>query len=425
MMDLSAEMAPVLAEQYADMLSLDFRSRQTQLTSLNHNLGDLMVWDLRMQAYLHGLLLLKEEAGRYFDDRLLSPLSQGDVFALGTFAFVSGNPALLEGCCRLAQALPSLLTVLGYVMEWTPVASPLWRLIDGYPALQLMAGWHRPDIRLQNTLDRADMTSLVTQAAVIPALVLALSRQSHPEYSSFINQWVISGDDRILCGVLTAILTRNLPSDGLPVQDLLRQLMLAKSENIRLQAARLALLCTSVQQNDTLHFILTQAGDIRLHIQALGIAGKAVHMTHLREYLEVPEYARLAAASISLLTGSQPEADGWGGTTPARSPGEMTAGGDIPENDPDDALTWPDAQAFEQWWRRHAQDFELEPSYLGGKPVHPSGMLHILYSGAMAMRPLAAMRWQHLTGRTLFSLSAPAPVQRQQLHGLMTQENPI
>lgn len=417
-------MAPALAEQYADMLSLDFRSRQAQLTSLNHNMDDLMAWDLRLQAYLDGLLLLKDEAGRYFETQLLSPLSRGDVFALGTFAFASDNGSLLEGCCRLTQALPSLLTVLGCVMEWAPVASPLWRRIDDYPVLRVLAGWHRPDIALQSAVNQADMASLITLPAVIPALVLALARQSHPEYSTIINERVVSGDARVISGVLTAILTRDLPTGGLPIQALLRQLMLAKSEDIRLQATRLALLCTSIPHEDTLAFIQTQTKDIRLYIQALGIAGTGAHITRLREYLDVPEYARLAAATVSLLTGSRPEVDGWVGTAPVYSPSEPDTSENIPDSDSDDTLTWPDVPAFELWWRRHAQDFDPEQSYLGGQPITPSGMLHILHSGAMAMRQLAAMRWQHITGRTLFLPSAPATVQQQQLQLLMTQDNP-
>lgn len=424
-MTLHSEMAPALAEQYADMLSLDFRTRQAQLTSLNHNLDDLMAWDLRMQAYLNGLCLLEKEAEKYFESQLLSPLSRGDVFALGTFAFTHGNATLLEGCCRLTQALPSLLPVLGSVMEWAPTASPLWKHIDDYPTLRLLASWHRPDIELHKAVSQFDLALMTNQPAVVPALALALSQRVPQEYSAAIHQWVQSDDVRIICAMLTAILTRKLSTSGLPVEALLHQVMLAKSEETQLQAARLALLCTSIPHSETLTFIRTQTNNPRLYIQALGIAGAAAHISVLREYLEVPEYARLAAASVSLLTGSRPEADGWAGTAPLFIPGEQSYDEHIPASDPDDMLAWPDVPAFDLWWHRHARDFDLRHSYLGGQPVTPSGMLHVLQSGAMAMRPLAAMRWQHITGRTLFLSSAPATVQQQQLQRLMTQDNPV
>lgn len=422
MMNLKTAMAPVLAEQYSDMLSLDFRGRQSLLTSYSHSITDLMEWDTRIQTYIDGLSLLKDYSCAYFEAQLTSPLSRGDVFALGVFAAANGQPALLDGCFRLAQAMPHFLPVIAQIIEWIPATSPLWPHLSTYPALRVLSGWLRPDIQPLPPLTLSDISGLINQPTVTPALVTMLHRQGGGEYFSIVNTLVQSGDPRIVCGVLTAILTQHLPDGGQPIYSLLRQLMQAKNEDIRLQAARLALLCTHHPHTDTLTFIHPQTGDTRLYIQALGIAGTGAHIPRLREYFEVPEYARLSAAAVSTITGCSPEAGGWVGEASPQRSSQTVLDGEIPDEDADSTLSWPDAPAFDQWWRNKVGYFNPEMNFLGGQPATPSGMLRVLHSGAMALRPLAALRWQHITARTAFSLSAPAIVQKRQLQSFTTKD---
>lgn len=422
-MNLKTAVAPVLAEQYADMLALDFRARHTLLTSYSHNMGDLLAWDARMQAYIEGLLLLQNEACAYFDAQLASPLSRGDVFALGSFAAYSKNGALMDGCCRLAQAMPHFMSVMGHVIEWAPTNSILWSCIDDYPALRLLANWLRPDIRQAAQVRPAEIDGLLKQHVLTPALVYGMHGQS--EYTTVLGALLQSADPRIIWGVLTAILTRHLPDGGLPVQALLCQLMQAKQADIRLQATQLSLLCTSHSHNDTLAFIEGHIGDVRLYIQAMGVSGSVLHINTLRQFLNIPEYARLSAASISMITGAFPEVAGWANSAhPGKSAKPEIASGIIPNEDPDAALSWPDASAFDRWWQTHAHQFDRSTPYLGGYPATEAGLMNILQQGVMALRPLAALRLQQMTTHPIFSLSAPADVQHRQMQFLTIKDNP-
>lgn len=424
-MNLKTAVAPVLAEQYADMLALDFRARQALLTSYSHNVGDLLTWDARMQAYIEGLLLLRDEASVYFDEQLASPLSRGDVFALGIFAACSKNAALMDGCCRLTQAMPQFLPVMGNIIKWTPATSILWSCIEDYPALRLLTNWLRPDIRQPGPVRPAEIAGLLTQHALIPALVYGLHLQSSPDYVAIVKMLLQPADPRITCGVLTAILARRLPDGGLPVHTLLCQLMQAKQAGIRLQATQLSLLCTPHSHDDTLAYIETHTGDTRLYIQALGISGYVSHINRLREFLDIPEYTRLSTASISMITGALPEVAGWAGNAPpvlAQQP--KIANGAIPDEDPDAALSWPDAPVFDRWWQSHARQFDHPIPYLGGHPTTGTGLMKVLQQGAMALRPQAALRLQPMVAHPIFSLSAPADVQHRQMQYLTIKDNP-
>lgn len=423
-MNLKTAVAPVLAEQYADMLALDFRARQTLLTSNSHNMADLLTCDARMQAYIEGLGLLQDEACAYFDAQLASPLSRGDVFALGCFAAYSKKTALMDGCCRLTQAMPQFLPSMGNVIEWAPAKSILWPCIEYYPALRLLTHWLRPDIPQPGPLSQAEIAGLQTQHLLTPALVFGMHRQAYPDYASVVNMLVQSGDPRIICGCLTAILTRHLPDCGLPVHTLLCQLMQATQVDIRLQATQLSLLCAPYSHKDTTAYIESHLGDNRLYIQAMGLSGSVSHINRLREFLIIPEYARLSAATISMITGATPEVAGWAGNAllaPVSKP--EIAHGTIPDEDPDATLSWPDALAFERWWQRHGQQFDQSIPYLGGHPTTVTGLKRVLQQGGMALRPLAALRLQRITTHPIFSLSAPADIQHRQMQNLTIKDN--
>ncbi len=58
---LTRTVRTLLAEQYSDMLAQDYRLRNMLLSSYHHDFSSLLQFDQRIQAYLDGMLLLKEE----------------------------------------------------------------------------------------------------------------------------------------------------------------------------------------------------------------------------------------------------------------------------------------------------------------------------------------------------------------------------
>lgn len=77
MIKLETDIAPILAEQYADLLSLDYRGRSTLLNSFHHNFDHLLVWDHRMQAYVEGLQRLDKTVHGILGSSLHLPSVKG------------------------------------------------------------------------------------------------------------------------------------------------------------------------------------------------------------------------------------------------------------------------------------------------------------------------------------------------------------
>lgn len=77
MIKLETDIAPILAEQYADLLSLDYRGRSTLLNSFHHNFDHLLVWDHRMQAYVEGLQRLDKTVHGILGAAYIFPQSRG------------------------------------------------------------------------------------------------------------------------------------------------------------------------------------------------------------------------------------------------------------------------------------------------------------------------------------------------------------
>ncbi len=149
----------------------------------------------------------------------------------------------------------------------------------------------------------------------------------------------------------------------------------------------------------------------RLHIKALGWAGRIDAMPILIDYLDDPDLARVAGASLSLITGSDPARDGWMAANQRRPEQERTDD-HMPALDEDDALPWPKPEAFRAWWQSSQSRFECARQYFLGGPVAVDWMAKVIAGGPLAWRPLAAEHWQRLTHGPLFPTHLPASAQR-------------
>lgn len=307
MINLKTVIAPMLAEQYADMLSLDYRRRNGLLQSYQHNTGDLIRWDKRLQTYIAGLLYLKNDAYSYFETQLESPLSPGDVFAIGTFAFHSDNRRLLEGCLGLIQAMPHLLSVAESLIAWSPSTSSLWALALKNPIIRVIAAYQKDDLSRIPTLMDADVDKLAILPIAIPGLICVLHSQQHPGYFSVVRQLANSADIQISLVTIQALLERNLPYRDISLEVLLLRLIACSNDTIRERAVRLYLLNTEYLAVNCLNLLSQKLSDRRLYLKALGMSGIPANISILSEYLESPDYARLSAASIVMITGSSLE----------------------------------------------------------------------------------------------------------------------
>lgn len=389
-MNLRTEIAPKLAEQYADMLSLDFRRRNTLLNSWHHFTDDLLQWDKRLQAYIDGLKLLSKEGSLYFNGWSDSLLSRGDIFALGTFAFHTEDSRLLESCFSLMLAMPHLTRVAESVIAWAPSGSSLWEMAFSSPIIRVMAGHIRNDLPPCAALQDDEISRVINSSAAIPGLINTLHRQQHPDYLSIVAKLAAGEDPLIRLGTLAALLTCHLPYSDISPQDLLMKLSGSSNEMVRNQAAMLYLCNTNFPSSEYLSWLRENNSDKRLYIKSLGYSGMPENINILKEFLDDPVYARLAAVAIVMITGASPESASWKCQMPPLD-------SDLSDDDSDSALSWPEKPAFERWWKTHAIQFEPTGVYVAGHPATKEGLQNALQYGCLALHPLAKSRLCHLT----------------------------
>jgi len=403
-MNLETEIAPKLAEQYADMLSLDFRRRNTLLNSWNHFTNDLVLWDKRLQTYIEGLKYLKDDASTYFNGWSDSLLTRGDTFALGIFSFYVEDAQLLEKSLSLSLAMPHFDGVTESILAWAPSSSTLWEAIFSSPTLRMIATNIRNDLRPVPKIKDGEIDLLMSSSAPVAGLIRTLHHQQHPDYHSIIRQLVSADDPQIRLNVLKTILTHHLPHTDLAVENHLLDLLANSNEKISAEAIRLYLCNTFSPASELFKWLKENETDERLYLMAMGYSGVPANIEILKEYLDKPEYARLACAAIVAITGASPESAGWLQITPYADNAKS-------DNDRDSSLSWPDKLAFDHWWKTHAHQFDSAQMYVAGQSVTKDGLLHVLRHGCLALHPLAKSRLSHLFREPVnqsFALTYPA-----------------
>ncbi len=392
---LTRTVRPLLAEQYSDMLAQDYRLRNVLLSSYHHDSSSLLQFDRRMQTYLDGMLLLKEETSEYLRGQLQERLSPGELFSVAAFAANADDEFLLSGCLGLVQGIPRLLPSLLAVTSWMSEASALWTLIMSHPACRVFASVMREGITSPPIFTQQEVISLLENGQCVDFLLWFLRKNNSPLFVPAIKQVFSSGQEALILQGCRAILCLRPLSDEY-IEIVREQLLLlarSKKTDIRSQAVRYLLACALCEPRTLINALSEDKEDTRLLIQAMGWSGLAEYIPPLAAFFDEQRYARLSMLSTVAITGSLPERDGWQiKKEDALPPTADTNSAEIPENDPEQGVSWPDRTAFNRWWQAHQGHLDSERPYLCGQPVTSEGLKAVIANGYLNLRPLALMR---------------------------------
>ncbi|MFA9597495.1 hypothetical protein [Citrobacter telavivensis] len=407
---LTRTIRPLLAEQYADLLAQDHRSRRVLLSSYCHTLSDLVRLDQRILTCLEGMVQLKEETEDYFRGQLQEPLTAGELFSVALFAVSTDNESLLSGCLGLAQAMPRLFPVLLSVMDWMPMQSRLWPLMLSLPASRAYAATlrHRPFPPV--VFSQQDVRILIEQGRCVDYLLHYLYRSGSSLFIPAMESVFSSGHEELILQGCRAILCLRSVA-GNYTDTALKQLYLlaqSKKEGIRSSAVRYLLTHPACNPHALLSGLSEEATDTRLLIQAMGWSGLADYIPSLLTYFDTPDCARLSVLSVIAITGSLPEQDGWRRKNDEDAPVTVTTeSAVIPERDPEQGVVWPESKAFEIWWQARQEYFAAGLPYLCGQPATPDGLSSVLRRGYLNLRPLALMRMGQFSELAAFPATDP------------------
>lgn len=413
---MTASVLAHLAEHYADRLALDWRRRGALLRSPLADFPALHAWDERLEGAMDALRLLGPAARQHMRRCLDQPLNAGEVFALLSHALRNDLADLAEGAVAIACSVPRLQPALVAALAWGEPA-PLWHRIAARLPLAL-----RFDVAASRHADAPGLLACALAALDAPgrgpaSLAAAWrclrQRGERGRAPRLIEQAIHHLDDRdelLRRQAAHAVLVLAPGAyQALAVEALLD---IVHSAGAQCEpAAR----CLAVYQPDRLLKLMGDPGSspperTRLHLQAMGWAGDIAVVPRLIEHLDAPAHARLAAASLRLLTGLCPVRDDWQGEPlHAASAGHADADSpDIPADDPDAGLPWPSRAAFAALWSSVRGRHGGPQSRLGGQPTSADHLWTVLRDGPLAWRPLAAAHLQRLRLGALFPVRQPA-----------------
>ncbi|WP_334022049.1 hypothetical protein [Burkholderia orbicola] len=413
---LIASTAEALADRYADLLAMGWRRRTNMLTSSAVDFSDLAEFDDQLLAALESLLLLGKPATLRMQVSTPDPVRAGEMFAMTLYALASDNHEMLDACQALATAIPDLRGGMVDAFEWAPATPRVRASIEALPSsirLPLVGVRHRdfPGIAHQ-ALEQLQTIQEPTAVEIADALQLVQGVGRH-DLASAAQRYLdhVSPDVRFTAAQTLLALA---PADHTPSAcDTFDQLLSDSAVDTGGFRTALRSLTLHAPDRAARHLErLAQSGEIRLYLIALGWLGRISAVPVLMEHLAEPQTARVAAASLSLITGADPVRDDWQGPKMLLNGADELADNEIPDVDPDAHLPWPDAAAFAAWWHVHGPRFGNANGYFAGRPITPEWLGEVLISGPLAWRPLAAEHLQRLTCGPRFPTRLSAPAQR-------------
>ena len=163
----------------------------------------------------------------------------------------------------------------------------------------------------------------------------------------------------------------------------------------------------------------TQSKDVlRQAVQGAGIIGDPLYIPWLIQMMVIPDVARVAGESFSMITGVDIAYHDLDSEWPegfAAGPTEDPEDENV-EMDSDEDLPWPDPNLIQGWWEKNKNHFQAGTRYLVGKPISIEHCLQVLRTGYQRQRRAAALELALLQPEEpLFNTSAPGFRQQQWL----------
>ena len=159
-------------------------------------------------------------------------------------------------------------------------------------------------------------------------------------------------------------------------------------------------------------------GSARLAVIGAGTIGDPISIPWLIEQMKIPDLARVAGESLTMITGVDIAYEDLEGDRPAgfeSGPTEDPQDENV-EMDPDENLPWPNPELIQRWSNSHRANFQNGTRYLIGKPIAEEWLQQVLQIGRQRQRAAAAVELVlKRPGQPLFEVRAPAFRQQQML----------
>jgi len=402
--------------QHAEEAAFLWGLRDVAIHRPHYNLRDLAKLDERVEAHIDGLRVAGED-GWKLCRKELGWEEEGEVFAAALLAFEAGEEGrvgeVLEVGTKTPQLSRGLISSLGWI-SWPRAEVQIKKLAVSKSAVLRRVGVaaaavHRqdPGRPLEDALSDADLP-LRARA------LRAVGELGRSDLRPYLGRNLKGEDDECrFWAAWSSVLLRD--RYAIPVvQSFVTSKTRRREQALTLAMRRMEFESAHPWQQELAH----KAESARLAVIGAGAIGDPVLVPWLIEQMAVPNLARVAGESFSMITGTdlayedleRKKPDGFE-SGPTDDPEDENV-----EMDPDDNLPWPEPVLISKWWGAHQGEFQKGVRYLLGKPVDDDWLGQVLRIGRQRQRAAAALELAMLNpGQPLFEVRAPGFRQQQML----------
>jgi uncharacterized protein (TIGR02270 family) len=410
---------PEIVCQHAEEAGFLWLLRDAAVRAPHYLLNDLARLDGRVEAHLDGLRVNGAPGWEIVKSALLEAGEPGEVFAASLLAFESGAPDQIQQVIEVGTAAPEATRGLISALGWLPsetAEKPIRTLLNAEaPALRrvgiaaaaahrlrprgdiLQAAFASDDVSLKARAFRAAGELGLVDTHITLRANLRAKDSTVRFWAAWSNALLNGHKDAVAC-------LQNVAEAGGPFAE---------------RAAQMAM--RRLAPNDAklwLKRLVKDLGQKRIAVIAAGSFADPEIIPFLMDQMKVPELARVAGESFSLITGAHIAYDKLEGEKPEG----FEAG---PNEDPKDEnvtmdadldLAWPDPALVRKWWNSRQGSFAKGTRYLLGQPITLESLRQALKTGYQRQRAAAALELAILNpGRPLFEVRAPGRRQQAML----------
>jgi uncharacterized protein (TIGR02270 family) len=397
-----------ITHQHAEEAAVIWSVREMGIHRRRWSFRGITKTDERIEAHIDGL----RSAGDGAWDICCEALDQGgagEIFAAAVLAFESGDEGrireVLEVGTKSPELLRGLVSALGWI-SWAQAEGQVKKLLASKSAVLRRVGIAASAINRQDpgrALEYAVSDADLPLRARALRAVGELGRTDLRPY--FERNWKAEDEECRFWAAWSSVLFRD--RYAIPV---LRSFVSPKSRR-KEQALTLALRLMELESAHAWQRELAQKPESkRLAVIGAGAIGDPALVPWLIEQMAVPDLARVAGESFSMITGVDLAFQDLEGKKPEgfESGPNDDPNDDNVEMDPDDNLPWPAPELITKWWAQHHADFAAGARHLLGKPMTDEWLRQVLRTGRQCQRAAAALELAMLNpGQPLFEVRAP------------------
>lgn len=401
-------------DQHVGDLPFLWGLRSGAVSAPHYSLRDLARLDGRVEAHIDGLRVAGEEGWRLCRKELAWQ-EAGEVFAAAVLAFESGDEGrireVLEVGTKSAELLRGLVSALGWI-SWAQAEGQVKKLFASKSAVLRRVGIAASAVHRQDPGRALDYALSDADLPLRARALRAVGELGRTDLGPYLERnWRAEDGECRFWAVWSSVLFRD--RYAIPV---LRSFVSPKSRR-KERALTLALRLMELESAHAWQRELAQKADSkRLAAIGAGAIGDPALVPWLIEQMPVPDLARVAGESFSMITGVDLAYQDLEGKKPE---GFESGPNDDPndenvEMDPDDNLPWPAPELITKWWTQHQTDFAAGTRHLLGKPITDEWLQQVLRVGRQRQRAAAALELAMLNpGQPLFEVRAPGFRQQQ------------